>query len=284
MTEYVDYIEQLSERDRDELGLEILPEKRRQINSIIGWMLEQTKQRVEEIRVASSSGSSTVLIPIKEDRSVYQWFRSKKVIESVVHIARILTGPVTYTYNIRRGIRILSSVPITWNIDQYIVEFKYTIPDDNLIVWEKMITLNSIPKEDLPYFIFRNIRKIVWDLGKSLFSIHSKELLHNDATLDNTGINGKNGNFCYFDFDGSKPLEYQDKIKDQRTLVQSFDFYLENSSLTDEEKQEARDIYSPLGYDFIKSSIDRYIRERELEFSTETIQQAVNYYDSLRIF
>lgn len=282
MTKYIDYIEQLSIRDRDELGLEIEPEKKQQLNAIIAWMLDQTNQRVEEIHVASSSGSSTVLIPIEEDRSVYQWFRSKEVIERVVYITRILAGPVTYTYNIRRGIRIISSVPITWNIDQYIVEFKYTIPDDNLIVWEKMRTLNSIPKEDLPYFLFINIKKIVWDLGKSLFSIHSKGLLHNDATLDNTGINGKN--FCYFDFDGSKPLEDQDRTIDQRTLTKSFDFYIDDSSLSVEEKREARDIYTPLGYDFIKSSIDRYIRERELPISTENVQQAVNYYDSLRIF
>lgn len=269
-----DNIDQLEQIDRDELGIIIKINKRNQLNRILNWIKNIYRENIKHIRVRSSSGSSAVFIP-ETNENVYQWYNSNRLTLRITEIMSLLQGEVTYTFLSKRGIKLLFSVPFTWNIEEYIVKYNYTLLESNMISWEKLITLNSIP--NLKYFIYINLNKIVWDLNKSLISIHSKGFIHNDATLDNTGI--KNGKFCYFDFDASQEITEDNINKDQKTLNMSIDYYLEQLENVDIDDS----VYRVLGGDILKSYIISYLNKQNLVFSEINVKDAYNVLDRLEI-
>lgn len=173
-----------------------------------------------------SSGSSLVKI---EGDQVFQIFKSSKVAERVANIAiKLLSSPyITYRVLLQKGFgskkQIFIDEEIKYNAFDYIVPFEYWIKEDDIIVWKKIFTLNSM--KDRYLFLSENWIKLMYDIMKGLYALKTIGIIHNDTVIDNIGI--YKDNFVLFDFDGSGTPEEKGKdfSNDIKTLINSFKFY-----------------------------------------------------------
>ena len=94
----------------------------------------------------------------------------------------------------------------------------------DMVVWNKILPLNKII--NTPEFVRKNLFKILYDVCKGLHVLHSINLIHNDAVLDNIGI--QNNKFVLFDFDGTGRPEEKGKTfdNDYKTLQDSVKYVL----------------------------------------------------------
>jgi len=184
----------------------------------------------DAIKIASSNASSLVFIP-RYDKNVYQYFSSEIISLRICEMMNILSENPTVLCELKmskgfgkKSEKLLDET-LEYNIFDYISRFEYCVVDDNIVVWEKILPMNSIQTDILPHFIEKNILKLLWDIGKALYGLHSKGYVHNDCRIDNIGINNI-GNFVLFDFDGTVQEGERNisKLVDYKTLKESIEF------------------------------------------------------------
>lgn len=97
----------------------------------------------------------------------------------------------------------------------------------DVIVWKRIIPLNSLNKELAMSIVSDHFDQFETDLNRALFSLHSIGYSHGDCRLDNIGFEGLDSNlkFYLFDFDASRPSNYSEKINDFVTLNESLYFW-----------------------------------------------------------
>lgn len=93
-----------------------------------------------------------------------------------------------------------------------------------ILLWEKIVPLNSYSEEQKKEFVKQNLYKLLWDIGKALTTIHKRNYVHGDPTIDNIGI--KNGNLCLFDFDASKVIGNKIEEDDYRIFEHSIQYHM----------------------------------------------------------
>ena len=162
---------------------------------------------INNLDVKSSNGSSFVFIS-SELNNVYQYFSNQNISLRIFNLISKLSINNIITKNTYNGI-------IIYNLFDYLSLFINYIPN-NIIVWEKHLCLNSFSKEEISLIIEKNLIKILWDIGKALYGLHTYNIKHGDARIDNIGI--KNNKFILFDFDGTTD-DYD------KQLSNNFDIY-----------------------------------------------------------
>ena len=175
---------------------------------------------IENLSVKCSNQMSFVFVG-EEQENVYQYYVSdaltKKIFLMINRLSR--NKDVLYEYKERK---------YKFNYFIYITPFIRYLPN-NIIIWKKITPLNSIQKENLPQFVYKNFLRIVWDISKCLYGLHANGILHNDPTIDNIGIcKDEDGErFVLYDFDGAKEMQYGDDNNDFYRLKKSIKFYYE---------------------------------------------------------
>jgi RIO-like serine/threonine protein kinase len=165
------------------------------------------------IKITSSSGSSIVFLS-NESPVVVQIFSDRKLCDRVFTVINSVMHKVC-------KVPINSAVTEEYTIDDYIVPFELYFPDNNIIMWRRIQTMNSL--DDIGKYIVKNYWKFVWDLSHGLQCIHSSGFVHGDCSIDNIGV--YNGHFVLFDFDMAKPVTPEGINKDYDTLNKSIFFH-----------------------------------------------------------
>jgi serine/threonine protein kinase len=179
----------------------------------------------------SSNGSSKVLVCNTE---AYQYFERNSVAKRIYAIISSLGNKCIY--NCKLGTfyprKIIFSATVEYDISDYIVPIRRTNFEENLLIWEKVKPLSEIT--NISNFIETNIIKLLWDIGKSLYGLHSKGWVHNDCRIDNIGIS-TTGNFILYDFDGTVELGERGKWRrrDYITFAESITYVTEKYRLSD---------------------------------------------------
>ena len=178
--------------DEGEITLDIL-------NKVLSKMGE-----IKDLEIKSSSGSSFVFIS-KELENVFQYFINSRLENKISNIiTKLLKNKdikISLLYDEEEIIE------INYDILEYISCFVYDIPDPyNIIVWKKHICLNSFPKYKIVEIINNNIFNLMWDIGKCIYGLHQNNIIHNDVSIDNIGINNTMDKFILFDFDASNTM------------------------------------------------------------------------------
>lgn len=240
----------------------------------------------EFINIYTSSGNSIVFSP-KNHNIVYQWLVSEiyfkiKLITNILidNINYDITNYISYSHKLKykRENKHIPTLNKSWNINNYITTKVNSNDNLQLIEWNKIDHVrNRMNNQQFSQFIKNNLYKLIWDLGKSLYSIHSKGIIHGDSRLDNTGI--KNNNFCFFDFDSSKihsdNINFNDLIiKDYRNFKHSilFNLYSEDINLQ---------IIDMIDYKIIFNLMTFIINNN---IHIDTYDKAYTYLDNLTIF
>lgn len=169
-------------------------------------------RQIVDLEVKTSNCTSFVFIMSDTDK-VYQYFCSgmtfSRIADTICNINRFYIEYVDYIYN----------------LGDFIVNIKGLIKEERIIKWNKIVTLNSFPRDKLVELIDKNLIKLLWDISKALYGLHANEIVHRDTRIDNIGIH--NGNFILFDFDGSINSSTASIMKkDQFDLFQSIQFYI----------------------------------------------------------
>lgn len=158
-----------------------------------------------------SSGSSTVYTS-PDTSTTYQIYTSSVVANRIATIMRKLVGlKITLPILFRTGFgprkKVILDRKIFYEPFEYLVRWKFYVPEDNMIAWNRITPLNRLDHQ--LDFIRKNLYKILYDISKGLYALHSIGVIHNDVVLDNVGI--QDGNFVLFDFDGSGSAEEKGK-------------------------------------------------------------------------
>lgn len=193
--------------DDGEIDLNIL-------NKIIKYVGE-----VKTLEYKSSNGLSFVFIS-EEKKDVFQYYVSQNVCYKIIKIFdAILTESL-----INKKIYFNKSVfNLNFNLSNYLSYLVDVKQEDNIIIWEKHVCLNSFSKESLTNILVNNITKFLWDISQALYGLHCHSILHGDARIDNIGI--RNDTFILFDFDGSNMgNEISSFKKDNWDLLNSLEF------------------------------------------------------------
>ena len=175
-------------------------------------------ENVKTLKYKSSNGLSFVFISEDID-IVLQYYLNKNTCIKIINIFNF----IRMTSNINKKIYFEKNI---YNLNFNLIDFlSYFIDhkEDNIIVWEKIVCLNSFSKEKLVNIILNNITKILWDISKCLYGLHFNLIIHGDPSIDNIGI--RNGNFVLFDFDNSSMnnKNFSDR-KDNWDFLKSLDF------------------------------------------------------------
>jgi len=179
----------------------------------------------------SSNGSSTVLVC---NTKAYQYFEKIDVAKRIYAIRESI-GNNKCVYDCKIGTfyprKIIFQASIVYDISAYIVPIHKANFEENLIIWEKVKPLSALT--NISKFIEKNIIKLLWDIGKSLYALHSKGWVHNDCRIDNIGIN--QNNFILYDFDGTVELGQRGKWRrrDYITLAESITYITEKHDLSE---------------------------------------------------
>lgn len=173
--------------------------------------LSSVKEYIESIYVITkqtdSSGSSVIFYT--DENIVIQYFTNKGVFNRICNMmVEFLNKPnvklslkIVHGFGKNRKVIYDPKHTYEYNIFTTIPEFLAYIPEMNTVLWNKIIPLNSMNSDHIRVLVNGNKYKFLWDIGKSLFALHTRNILHNDCRLDNIGI--QNGHFVLFDFDGS---------------------------------------------------------------------------------
>ena len=174
-----------------------------------------------------SNGMSVVYVS-SELADVYQQFHGKGVYKNILSLLTSCTETITYPLWIDNKNKIEKS----YNIFEFLPTIKGQIDESNIIIWGKIIPLNSLSKIEIETTIVKNIVKFLWDIGRALYGLHKNGIVHCDARVDNIGL--KNRNFVLFDFDASKKVDMIDDYtssqlmyKDYNDFITSIKFNLE---------------------------------------------------------
>ena len=152
---------------------------------------------IQSLEYKSSNGLSFVFIS-EENVNVFQYYNYESVCIKIKNIFDNLARENLINKKIYFKKVIYN---LNFNIFNFLANFIEYKNEDNIIVWEKHLCLNSFSKEKLTDILVNNIIKILWDISKGLYGLHFNLILHGDSRVDNIGI--KNNNFVLFDFDNS---------------------------------------------------------------------------------
>jgi hypothetical protein len=153
---------------------------------------------IKSIVFTESSGASFVYL---EGDFAYQIYKDEGIVAICVEIQSRLFNKPTIPFIIDEERNITSEISSLNNIVpliSYNTELKYT-------KWLRFTPLQNI---------INNIHKLIWDIGKAIYSLHSIDCYHGDSVLDNVGE--RDGRFILFDFNGSK---FRGAGIDHRTLI-----------------------------------------------------------------
>jgi hypothetical protein len=193
--------------DDGEIDLNIL-------NKIIKYVGE-----VKTLEYKSSNGSSFVFIS-EEKKDVFQYYVSQNVCYKIINIFDAILRESLINKKIYFNKCIFN---LNFNLSNYLSYLVDVKQEDNIIIWEKHVCLNSFSKESLTNILVNNITKFLWDISKALYGLHYHSILHGDARIDNIGI--RNNTFILFDFDGSNMgNEISSFKKDNWDLLKSLEF------------------------------------------------------------
>lgn len=190
-----------------------------EINANILTTIEKyIDENVKTLEYKSSNGLSFVFISEDID-TVLQYYLNKNTCIKIINIFNFISK----ASNINKKIHFKKNI---YNLDFNLLNFLSNFIDykeDNIVIWEKIVCLNSFPKEVLVNIILNNITKMLWDISKCLYGLHCNSILHGDPRIDNIGI--RSGNFVLFDFDNSnmdiKSFSYR---KDNWDFLKSLKF------------------------------------------------------------
>ena len=190
-----------------------------------------------------SSGSSCL---VTVGNFAFQKFRSFDVSKRIVDIVSKLPKNIVYSIVFQKGFgkdkKVLFKYTLTYNTFDYIVS--YVCCFRNIIVWRKIVPLNTLSYGLSREFLEKNFLKLWYYVCKALLALRKNNIFHNDTVLDNIGI--YNENFILFDFDGSNNYSYG---CDYTRLKKSFHFY------GIEIKEEIKGIHSVILYVSKKKNI-----------------------------
>jgi hypothetical protein len=198
------------------------------LQSFLKKLESETKFETKE-----SSGSSVVYYS-EDSKFIYQEFRNSKVFEKICKLMfELLRQEVSLKILFKKitpgkpSVTLLNKT-LTYNSFDYLVKFNYCIPTHLSVVWDKIYTLNTLKKDKLKTFILNNLYKLLYDISKGLYTLHSKGILHNDCVVDNVGIqdNKHGANFVLFDFDAIGTPEDKGKLfqSDYSSFIRSINF------------------------------------------------------------
>lgn len=152
---------------------------------------------IRTLNYKSSNGLSFVFIS-EENDNVFQYYKSQQVCIKIKYIFDVLLRQISINKKIYFKKLIYE---LNFNIFNFLANFIEYKNQDNIILWEKHLCLNSFSKDKLTDILVNNIIKILWDISKGLYGLHFNLILHGDPRVDNIGI--RNNNFVLFDFDSS---------------------------------------------------------------------------------
>jgi hypothetical protein len=169
--------------------------------------------------IKSSNGLSFVFI-LKNEGVVYQYFINRITFDRITNLYNNIDFNISKTFYEGRKKYLLE-----YNLQDFIPKLNKNIPS-NIIIWDKILCLNSFKKNEIEDIIMNNYVKIIWDINKALYGLYMNNIVHNDTRIDNIGI--KNDKFVLFDFDGSV-YPTIDTSSDSYDLQQSMSFYITKS-------------------------------------------------------
>jgi serine/threonine protein kinase len=180
----------------------------------------------EEFQAKSSNGMSFVCVT-PELNEVYQKFKGKNTVRNINNVLTTCESSINYTIWLDKKKYITKE----YDLFHFLPRVREFIDTENVIVWEKIIPLNSFTPEKVKDIIEKNILKFLWDIGKAISGLHYNDIYHGDTRVDNIGI--KDGNFVLFDFDSSKKITpenythgYANMMKDYNDFIVSIKFNL----------------------------------------------------------
>lgn len=177
--------------------------------------------KVKNLDYKSSNGSSFVFIS-NENNIAVQYFKNQKIPDKIKIIFEIINKTENFFLNKKFYFKNESFI-LNFKLKNHLSNFIDYKKQDNIIIWEKHKCLNSYTKDMLVKILSNNITKIIWDISKGLFGLHSLFILHGDPTIDNIGI--RNGKFILFDFDSSKiDVDHVSFKKDNWEFLKSLKF------------------------------------------------------------
>ena len=244
------------------------------------------ERKIKSYRNITSSGGSIILVS-NDISYIVQYYRSKRVVENIFIIfINILSNPVrTMKFVIRSGfgpgsIKYMDRT-LGYDLTDYLVKFEFYVRTDKIIAWKKIFTLNSLSEDEKKEFIRINLFKIIWDIGKALYGLHVMNIIHNDARIDNVGI--QNGKFVLFDFDGSGEPEiknkyFKDDFKDfKNSIIFNIDNDIDLSWFGNNTTNINLTLFKYLSNKRIQDeNIDREDVERKTEIYNETLEYLEN--------
>lgn len=175
----------------------------------------------DNITLTESNGSSTVIIS-KIHTYIFQHYVSLKVFNNICDLMQKISSShhITFTHD---------DFTFSYSLKDYITLFIDSINQHNTIIWEKIVPCNSLNYTSLNTFVTKNIYKIMWDIGKSLYGLHYNNYIHGDPTIDNIGI--KNNTFILYDYDNSTKLKFENINSDYYKLNRSFSLYIDDKNI-----------------------------------------------------
>jgi hypothetical protein len=174
---------------------------------------------VKTLEYKSSNGLSFVFIS-EEKKDVFQYYVSQNVCNKITNIFNLISRENLINKKIFFNKTVFN---LNFNLFNHLSKMIDVKQEDNIIIWEKHLCLNSFSKESLTKILVNNITKFLWDISKALYGLHYHSILHGDARIDNIGI--RNNTFILFDFDGSNMgNEIASFKKDNWDLLKSLEF------------------------------------------------------------
>ena len=268
------------------MSVEIIINKYKDIidnGEISGDILSQIIKKVgflENLSIKSSNSSSFVLVTAN-GKNVYQYYTSSDTANNIFFmISKLYRNPnVTANFTNIHGMVIIK---ILYKITDYIVPFIRYIPG-NIIVWRKIRPLNSFKPEDIPIFIRENIYKLLWDIGKAVFGLHSNYIIHCDISIDNIGIYREDDNseykFVLYDFDNTrKYFSFDDFRSDYYRFHKSIKYHYNLGKIPEEDVKLIDEIFYESLTPFLDSILETY-----MDKFYQTKIEAINNLEKLKI-
>ena len=174
--------------------------------------------------IKSSNGLSFVFI-LKNKDNVYQYFVNRITFDRITNLYNNIDFNILKTFYKGKQKYLLE-----YNLQDFIPKLNKNMPP-NIIIWDKILCLNSFKKNEIEDIIMNNYIKIIWDINKALYGLYMNNIIHNDTRIDNIGI--KDEKFVLFDFDGSVVCPSIDMSNDSYDLQKSMSFYISKSKNLD---------------------------------------------------
>lgn len=178
---------------------------------------------VKNLEYKSSNGSSFVFISTEKNIAV-QYYNNQQIHEKIKNIFDVINKPENS--HINKTIYFNDKMYIlNFELKKHLSNFIEHKKQDNIIIWEKHVCLNSYTKDMLVKILTNNIPKFIWDISKGIYGLHYLFILHGDPSIDNIAI--RDGKFILFDYDSSKlDVEYVCFKRDNWELLKSLKFNL----------------------------------------------------------